>query len=502
MLAVLPGGRGNDFARKLGIGARPGRRLHADRRRPRAPRRRRRGRRALLPRDPLGRAGLRRAGHRQRHPAAARQPRLPLRHAARPARLARGGLEVTVDGERHAVHRLLGRRGELRRLRRRHVARPGRLARRRPARRRALRAPPTPRSCSTLGRVFKGTHVDEPGFHVLRGAQVTFSADRPFMAYADGDPIAELPTTVCVRPGALRVLRRERQARRRAARRPRRRRASRAAPAAAARRCPARSSRAWSRTPSAQLAAPPGARIGGDLGHQRQDDDRRDGRGDHARAPARRSCTTARARTWPAASPRRSPAPPRRGGRELDGDLGLFEVDEFWLGPVVEELGPRAMLLSNLFRDQLDRYGELETIADRWAEIVAARDPATTLVLNADDPLDRRPRPRPACRRLLRRRRRLRSRCPSSSTPSDSKHCRRCGHAYVYDAAYLAHLGHYRCPNCGQRRPAPVVRATDVELRRHPRRARSRCTRRPASGASSCRCPASTTSTTRSAPPR
>src|SRR4051794_4180370 len=41
----------------------------------------------------------------------------------------------------------------------------------------------------------------------------------------------------------------------------------------------------------------------------------------------------------------------RRGGRELDGDLGLFEVDEFWLGPVVEELQPRAMLLANLFRD-------------------------------------------------------------------------------------------------------------------------------------------------------
>ena len=63
----------------------------------------------------------------------------------------------------------------------------------------------------------------------------------------------------------------------------------------------------------------------------------------------------------------------RRGGRTLDGDLGLFEVDEFWLGPVTEELQPRAMLLGNLFRDQLDRYGELETIAERWAGVVAAR---------------------------------------------------------------------------------------------------------------------------------
>ncbi|HEY7074060.1 MAG TPA: MurT ligase domain-containing protein, partial [Solirubrobacteraceae bacterium] len=47
---------------------------------------------------------------------------------------------------------------------------------------------------------------------------------------------------------------------------------------------------------------------------------------------------------------------------------------------------------------------------------------------------------------------------------SDSKHCRRCGHAYAYEAIYLAHLGRYRCPNCGQRRPDPAVSATEVAL--------------------------------------
>jgi UDP-N-acetylmuramyl tripeptide synthase len=150
----------------------------------------------------------------------------------------------------------------------------------------------------------------------------------------------------------------------------------------------------------------------------------------------------------------------RRGGRALAGDLGLFEVDEFWLGAVVEELEPRAMLLGNLFRDQLDRYGELETIADRWAAVVAGR---SGLVLNADDPLiadlgrgtdatyfgvddD-----------LLA--------LPELQHASDSKHCRRCGHAYGYTQIYLAHLGHYRCPNCGQQRPEPSVIATEVELR-------------------------------------
>ncbi|HET8754434.1 MAG TPA: diacylglycerol kinase family protein [Solirubrobacteraceae bacterium] len=57
-----------------------------------------------------------------------------------------------------------------------------------------------------LNKVFKGTHVDDPGFTIVRGREVTFQADRPFTAYADGDPIADLPTTVRVLPGALRVI--------------------------------------------------------------------------------------------------------------------------------------------------------------------------------------------------------------------------------------------------------------------------------------------------------
>lgn len=57
-----------------------------------------------------------------------------------------------------------------------------------------------------LGRVFKGTHVDQPGFELLRGHEITFHADRPFTAYADGDPIAELPATVRIAPQALRVI--------------------------------------------------------------------------------------------------------------------------------------------------------------------------------------------------------------------------------------------------------------------------------------------------------
>jgi UDP-N-acetylmuramyl tripeptide synthase len=145
-----------------------------------------------------------------------------------------------------------------------------------------------------------------------------------------------------------------------------------------------------------------------------------------------------------------------------DGDLGLFEVDEFWLDRVVPDLHPRALLLANLFRDQLDRYGELETIADRWAAVVAA-SPRTALVLNADDPLIAdlgRERPDAVYIGVEDDGVAL----EGMAHASDSKHCRRCGAPYVYDAIYLGHLGRYHCPNCHAARPAPDVAATRVVL--------------------------------------
>jgi YegS/Rv2252/BmrU family lipid kinase len=57
-----------------------------------------------------------------------------------------------------------------------------------------------------LPKVFKGEHIHEPSVHVLRGAEVRVEADRPFMVYADGDPVGELPMTFRALPGALQVL--------------------------------------------------------------------------------------------------------------------------------------------------------------------------------------------------------------------------------------------------------------------------------------------------------
>jgi len=150
-------------------------------------------------------------------------------------------------------------------------------------------------------------------------------------------------------------------------------------------------------------------------------------------------------------------------GRER-GQLGLLEVDEAWLPRVAQALRPSVILLANLFRDQLDRYGELETLADRWAEVVEGESGRARFVLNADDPL---------VADLGRGREEsvvyfgvndTSQAMTALGHASDSKHCRNCGAAYAYETVLLGHLGHYRCPNCGRERPTPAVAAEHVTL--------------------------------------
>jgi lipid II isoglutaminyl synthase (glutamine-hydrolysing) len=153
---------------------------------------------------------------------------------------------------------------------------------------------------------------------------------------------------------------------------------------------------------------------------------------------------------------------------EQRGHEGLFEVDEAWLSQVSAQLNPAVMVLGNLFRDQLDRYGEIEALAEDWAKTVASRAGRTRFVLNADDPAiadlgrDDAGEPREGVTyfgiedtaQAL----------PELQHAFDAKHCRRCGHPYVYERAFVGHLGHYSCANCGARRPVPDVAAIEIEL--------------------------------------
>jgi UDP-N-acetylmuramyl tripeptide synthase len=146
-----------------------------------------------------------------------------------------------------------------------------------------------------------------------------------------------------------------------------------------------------------------------------------------------------------------------------DAQLGLLEVDEFVLPEVMRRTRPRVVCLGNLFRDQLDRYGELEHIAERWRAAVATADSETSIVVNADDP--------PVAALADGRGRRLRfgvddprvSRAGLQHA-SDSKYCIRCGHPYRYDAVYVGHLGAYRCESCNHARPDLDVAARDIVL--------------------------------------
>jgi len=154
---------------------------------------------------------------------------------------------------------------------------------------------------------------------------------------------------------------------------------------------------------------------------------------------------------------------------EQRGEEGLFEVDEAWLPRVSEQLDPALIVLGNLFRDQLDRYGEMEALADEWAKTVAARVGRTRFVLNADDPLIADlGRDSDGARRegvLYFGIEDHSQALPELQHAFDAKHCRRCGHPYAYERAFVGHLGHYSCPNCGAERPQPEVVATAIELR-------------------------------------
>jgi lipid II isoglutaminyl synthase (glutamine-hydrolysing) len=144
-------------------------------------------------------------------------------------------------------------------------------------------------------------------------------------------------------------------------------------------------------------------------------------------------------------------------------DLALLEVDENALPEVAGRVRPGALCLGNLFRDQLDRYGELEAIATRWRAAVAALPEQTTVVANADDPQVAelaRGRPHSLAFGID---------DPAQSLPSlphaaDSKWCLVCGTAYEYAAVYVGHLGDYRCPHCGHARPPLDVAARELEL--------------------------------------
>ena len=145
-------------------------------------------------------------------------------------------------------------------------------------------------------------------------------------------------------------------------------------------------------------------------------------------------------------------------------ELGLFEVDEAALPEVARRTRPRALCLGNLFRDQLDRYGELELVAERWRAAVRELPSEAALIVNGDDPqVGDLSRARTGALVFgLDDARHAMKELPHAA---DSKWCLVCGRPYEYRAAYVGHLGDYRCSSCGHGRPPLDVAAREVELR-------------------------------------
>lgn len=151
--------------------------------------------------------------------------------------------------------------------------------------------------------------------------------------------------------------------------------------------------------------------------------------------------------------------------RGVRADVGLFEVDEATLPAAADSLRPRVVVLTNLFRDQLDRYGEVDVIAGRWRDALSRLPRETIVCFNTDDPqvatvvdgLALEKIPFGIEDETVGR--------ASIEDAADARYCYRCGTPYDYRVVYLSHLGDYACGRCGTRRPEPSVRAEAVTLR-------------------------------------
>jgi UDP-N-acetylmuramyl tripeptide synthase len=148
-------------------------------------------------------------------------------------------------------------------------------------------------------------------------------------------------------------------------------------------------------------------------------------------------------------------------------DVGLFEVDEAAVPAVLGAVRPKVLLLNNVFRDQLDRYGELEAIYSKWRAALPRLGPTSRLVLNVDDPAIAGLADAPGLRAGVFTFGIDDTGYALGELPhaADSISCPRCNSPLRYSTVLLSHLGHWSCPHCGFTRPHPDVAAVRVQLR-------------------------------------
>src|SRR5256885_7580963 len=138
----------------------------------------------------------------------------------------------------------------------------------------------------------------------------------------------------------------------------------------------------------------------------------------------------------------------------LESDVLLFEIDEATLPRALPEIQPDVVVITNIFRDQLDRYGELHAVGRALDKVLEGLPESATIVLNANDPMVADFGQHARARRLYFGLEATGIGTPVPEQSADVIRCIRCDNDLVYEVAYLSHLGLYRCPNCGYTLPA------------------------------------------------
>ena len=150
---------------------------------------------------------------------------------------------------------------------------------------------------------------------------------------------------------------------------------------------------------------------------------------------------------------------------KVNSELGLWEIDEATLPEAIYNLDPKKVILINLFRDQLDRYGEVDTVRRKWQKGLTKLPKTSTVILNADDPgisfLSKFTKARIFYFGVNDTKINL----PTIDHVADIKYCLNCSTKLIYKSLFSAHLGHYYCSNCDLKRPIPTVFATNLRFK-------------------------------------
>lgn len=150
-------------------------------------------------------------------------------------------------------------------------------------------------------------------------------------------------------------------------------------------------------------------------------------------------------------------------GRQKN-DIAIWEVDEATLGEALENIKPKIVILLNLFRDQLDRYGEVDSVRHKWQRALKSLPLDTILILNADDPGISILKDSFGGKTVFFGVNSKKIGLVDITHAVDISHCLKCGARLQYSARFGAHLGHYVCPKCDFSRPNAYVFASDLKF--------------------------------------